>query len=237
MGWATGWVDYNVGTAVDAAWQTPAKALGNATGDAFDIVSLGRGGSITLTFDGHIENGPGWDFAVFENAFSDTFLELAYVEVSSDGSNFYRFDNNSLTEPDPNQPGGVGGFGSVDPTNVFGYAGKYRQGYGVPFDLNPLFFLNEHGSGLNLDRITHVRIVDIVGDGSYQDSFGNIIYDPYPTLGSAGFDLDAVGVRNLVYIPPAPPAIPIPASFWLLGSSLIGVLAMRRRSVVRRESG
>ena len=41
-----------------------------------------------------------------------------------------------------------------------------------------------------------VRLVDIVGDGSCTDSFGRVIYDPYPTEGSAGFDLDAVGVIN-----------------------------------------
>jgi len=35
-----------------------------------------------------------------------------------------------------------------------------------------------------------------VGDGSCTDSFGNVIYDPHPTEGSAGFDLDAVGVLN-----------------------------------------
>ncbi len=35
-----------------------------------------------------------------------------------------------------------------------------------------------------------------MGDGSYLDTWGNIIYDPYPTTGSAGFDLDAIGVLN-----------------------------------------
>ena len=64
------------------------------------MVSLGKGGSITLSFDPPVSNGDGWDFAVFENGFEDTFLELAYVEVSSDGVVFVRFDNASLT-PDP----------------------------------------------------------------------------------------------------------------------------------------
>jgi hypothetical protein len=31
-----------------------------------------------------------------------------------------------------------------------------------------------------------------------------VIYDPYPTVGSAGFDLDAIGVINAV---PAPGAV------------------------------
>ena len=36
---------------------------------------VGDGGSAILTFDTPIANGPGFDFAVFENGFSDTFLE------------------------------------------------------------------------------------------------------------------------------------------------------------------
>jgi hypothetical protein len=38
--------------------------------------------------------------------------------------------------------------------------------------------------------------VDIVGDGTALDSFGSPIFDPYPTVGSAGFDLDGVAVMN-----------------------------------------
>ncbi len=218
VGWATGWENYNVGSNVDSEWQTPEKALGKAVGTSFDIVGLGRGGSITMTFDNPITNGDGWDFAVFENSFNDTFLELGYVEVSSDGKNFYRFDNNSLTK-DP-----VPAFGAVDPTNITGYASKYRQGYGTPFDLEPGYFFWEEDdlSGLDLSSVTHVRIVDIIGDGSYSDSFGNIIYDPYPTVGSAGVDLDAVGVINS-----AP--VPVPPAVWLLGSGLLGLVGIRRR--------
>ena len=47
---------------------------------------------------------------------------------------------------------------------------------------------------LDLTRVTHVRLVDIVGDGASTDASGDPIYDPFPTEGSAGFDLDAVGV-------------------------------------------
>jgi len=50
---------------------------------------------------------------------------------------------------------------------------------------------------LDTDNVGWVRIVDIVGDGSYFDTSGDIIYDPYPTTGSAGFDLDAIGVLNM----------------------------------------
>ena len=206
VSWATGIQEYVPGQNVDKTWQTPLNALGTAEGNSFDVVSLGDGGTITLLFDPPIENRDGWDFAVFENSFSDTYLELAYVEVSSNGQNFVRFDNASLT-PDP-----VTGFGSTDPTDVDGLAGKYRQGYGVPFDLNSLSGKAEVISGeVDLSAIIYVRLIDIVGDGSCFDSRGEAIYDPYPTYVSAGFDLDAVGVSNGgdypegEYIPPEVP--------------------------------
>ena len=206
ISWAAGVDDYKPGGNVDETWQTPLKSLGKAEGNSFDVVSLGDGGMITLIFDPPIENGEGWDFAVFENTFSDTFLELAHVEVSSNGENYVRFDNVSLTS-DP-----VTGFGNTDPTDVDGLAGKYRHGYGTPFDLDALSDKTAVISGtVDLSAITHVRLIDIVGDGSYFDSQGNSIYDPYPTYGSAGFDLDAVGVSNGAdypegeYIPPEVP--------------------------------
>ncbi len=212
--WATGWIDYIPGANLDASFKTPEKALGKASGTSFDVVSLGEGGKITLTFANPIMNGPGWDFAVFENSFSDTFLELAWVEVSSNGSDFFRFDNYSYT------PSAVGAFGSVDPTNIHGYAGKYRQGFGTPFDLAGL----ASHSNLDIDNILYIRLIDIIGDGNARDSLNNRIYDPYPTTGSAGFDLDAIGVihQNLS-------AVPVPAALWLMGSALVALIGLKRR--------
>jgi hypothetical protein len=166
-----------------------------ATGapDGSGIVSLGDGGNAILTFAQPIANGAGFDFAVFENSFSDTFLELAFVEVSSDGVNFFRFPAHSETQTATQ----VDGFGNIDCRFINNLAGKYRANFGTPFDLsdipdNPL---------LNKDRITHVKVIDVIGtiDPQYasRDSFGNIVNDPYPTpFGSCGFDLDAVGVIN-----------------------------------------
>jgi hypothetical protein len=186
FGWASGWENYMVGSHCDPEWQTPEKALGEAVGDSNDIVCLGRGGEITLTFECGIGDGVGYDFAVFENSFNDTFLELGYVEVSSDGVNFVRFLNDSLTE-DPV-------VGAVEATDIGGFASKYRQGYGTPFDLA---LLTDASGLLDTNNVKWVRIVDIVGDGSYFDTSGDVIYDPYPTKGSAGFDLDAIGVLNM----------------------------------------
>jgi len=205
--WASGWVDYVPGENLASTWMNPQKALGPAEGTSFDVVSLGSGGTITMTFDPPLSNGSGWDFAIFENSFSDTFLELAYVEVSSDGVHFVRFDNDSLTA------GPVGGFGATDPTNIDGFGGKYRQGFGTPFDLADLSTKDDVLDGLvKLNEIAYVRIVDIIGDGTFFDTSGDVIWDPYPTAQSAGFDLDAVGVRYHQFVNSAPnqPALESP---------------------------
>lgn len=211
LSWASAWSGYEPGADVDAQWQDPDQALGAAQGTAFDIVCLGRGGRITLEFPETVKNGPGYDLAVFENSFSDVFLELAYVEVSSDGRNFVRFPSRSLTE----NP--VSTYGTIDPTDLDGLAGKYRQGFGTPFDLQVLAGEDLVLSGaVNLSRIRYLRLIDVNGDGSAFDSLGSVIYDPYPTKGSAGFDLDAVAARYPNAAGPAPdnnpPDAPVPAA-------------------------
>ncbi len=107
-------------------------ALGIALSNG--VVSLGDGGYAICTFQYPIKNGPGPDFAVFENSFDDTFLELAIVEVSSDGISYVRFDSHSLTDT-INQ---TGSFGSTDATKINNLAGKYRGAYGTPFDLQQI---------------------------------------------------------------------------------------------------
>ncbi|HDM76415.1 MAG TPA: PEP-CTERM sorting domain-containing protein [Deltaproteobacteria bacterium] len=213
IAWATGWENYLPGDYVNDTWKTPEKALGPAVGTSYDIVCLGRGGEITMTFDTPIADGEGWDFAVFENSFNDTFLELAYVEVSSDGEHFFRFPNDSLTSSP------VGPFGSVDPTNIDGLASKYRQGYGTPFDLQQLVGVSDL---IDVNNVRYVKLLDIVGDGTYMDTSGDPIYDPYPTSGSAGFDLDAIGVIHTA-------AVPIPGAVWLLASGMAAVLGVKRK--------
>lgn len=156
------------------------------------VVSLGDGGYAILTFSNTIKNGLGYDFAVFENSFSDTFLELAFVEVSSDGINYFRFPatcNLSTTLQ-------IGPFDQTsDPSKINNLAGKYRINYGTPFDLEEL----KNSIGLNVDAITHIKIIDVVGSinnaFSRYDKNNSVINDPYPTgFGNGGFDLDAVGV-------------------------------------------
>ena len=167
-------------------------ALGQA--DGISVVSLGDGGSATLTFSEAIIDGPGFDFAVFENGFTEGFYELAFVEVSSDGDYFVRFDAVSLTA-DSTQ---VGPFDAIiQSEHLHNLAGKYVGGFGTPFDLSDL----PEDDMLDKNSISHVRIIDVVGsiDPEYAsyDSEGNIINDPFPTaFASGGFDLDGVGVIN-----------------------------------------
>ena len=157
------------------------------------IVSLGDGGEAILTFERFIQNGPDWDFAIFENSFSNTFLELGFVEVSSNGTDYFRFPATSLTQ-DTIQ---IDAFGSVNPTDINNLAGKYRANYGTPFDLEEL--INE--PNLDVNSISHIKIIDVVGsiNNNYcnYDQYSNKINDPFPTpFPSSGFDLDAVGVIN-----------------------------------------
>ncbi len=157
------------------------------------VVSLGDAGVATLTFNTPISDGDGWDFAVFENSFLDDFLELAFVEVSSNGTDYHRFNSVSLTQQDTQ----VATFGLLDATKISNLAGKYRAMYGTPFDLHEL----KNISGLDISNIISIRIVDVVGsidmDFASYDYEGNIINDPWPTpFESGGFDIDAVGVIN-----------------------------------------
>jgi len=80
------------------------------------------------------------------------------------------------------------------------HANAYGDSWGTPFDLS---WLAGHplvsGGQLNLNAVTHVRIVDIPGNGSFLDTTGAPIFDAWTTIGSGGFDLEAVGVisRNM----------------------------------------
>lgn len=175
--------------------------LGIAEADGITVVSLGDGGSATLTFPRPIRNEAGPDFAVFENGFADNYMEFAHVEVSSDGINFVRFPSVSETPLLPQ----LDNFSYGDCRYVHNLAGKYRQGFGTPFDLQEL----ENAPNLNVSFITHVRLIDVVGStdptfGS-SDAFGNLINDSYPTeFPAGGFDLDAIAVLHELPLEIAP---------------------------------
>ncbi|TGD56685.1 T9SS type A sorting domain-containing protein [Flavobacterium humi] len=197
VAWATeatvvrGKQDISNASSALASFGTPSLATGAPSGSTLDVVSLGDGGSATVTFALPITNETGYDFAVFENSFSDTFLELAFVEVSSDGVNFFRFPSHSQTQTTTQ----IGGFGAVDCRYINNLAGKYKINYGTPFNLDDV----PNNALLNKNSITHVKVIDVVGsiNATYAtyDSYGNKINDPFTTpFNSGGFDLDAVGV-------------------------------------------
>ena len=189
--WAHAVDIYSPGENVSQVFQTTPGALGPAdfTGSYYagsdTTVTLGDGGSITLSFATPILDTDGFDLVVFENGITTTggrgFFELAFVEVSSNGTDFYRFSGRSST-PRPTSPYA---FLELNPTDLDGMAGKYPATYGTPFDF----------AWLGLSSISFVRIVDILGNGETLDADGKPIFDPYPTVGSAGFDLDAVAAH------------------------------------------
>ncbi|MFZ4798224.1 MAG: T9SS type A sorting domain-containing protein [Bacteroidia bacterium] len=204
-GWATicnvtrGWQNYldtTLGKAtVGSEYYGTLKADGS-------VISLGDSGIAILQFDNPISNKEGPDFCVFENGFtlgnaqSTSHMELAFVEISSDGVHYVRFPSTSFIDTTIQK----GNFDGSNATLVDGLAGKYISGYGTPFDLNIFAAL----SSININKITHVKLIDVVGnkDAQYpaRDKDGRKIIDPWPTpFAASGFDLDAVGVINQLY--------------------------------------
>lgn len=170
-------------------------------------------GYLTVTFPTGISDGDGHDFAVFENGFRygtnengilGLFAELAYVDISTNGTDFARFpavsQNLALLA-------GSGVRAGFDVTNVHNLAGKHAAGFGTPFDLSDVLSdpLVESGR-LDLANIQYVRLVDIPGSGDFLDSQGNPIIDNWPTMGSGGFDFRlgeglGIGVLNVALVP------------------------------------
>ena len=198
LGWATscqvtrGYQDI-ANPLVLSSYGNEQNAIGAATTSTTEVVSLGDNGSAVLTFNTPISNGIGYDFAIFENSLNDIFLELAFVEVSSDGVNFYRFPAVSNTQIITQ----IGNSSTVDARYIHNLAGKHRSGWGTPFDLDDLAGY----TNLNTNQITHIRIVDAVGSINPHygttDRYGKIINDPYPTdFASGGFDLGGVAILN-----------------------------------------
>ena len=197
VAWATGCVIERGPQQIDdpslglVSYGADADAIGKADNM---VVSLGDGGTAVLTFDSPICNQQGPDFAVFENPFHNVphcFLELAFVEVSSDGENYFRFPAVTKVPSDEQ----MGSFGVMDATMIHNFAGKYEVMYGTPFDLDEM----PDNVLLNKNKITHIRLVDVIGtinpEYATYDSEGHIVNDPFPTpFYSSGFDLDAIGV-------------------------------------------
>jgi hypothetical protein len=213
-------IDIAIPEAGNVTFGDPADIPGVASGIPTDAVSLGDGGSVTVKFPEPIYDGPDFDFAVFENGISSgtpalIYMELGFVEVSSDGIQFARFDSlTSRITP-------VAGLEEADPDDYDNLAGNRIAGTGTEFDL---FELANHplvlSGDVDLDAIEYIRIEDVIGDDSTSDSMGSPIYDPFPTsFIMGGFDIDAVGAIN----------VPEPGAEAGLVCAALGLLWLERR--------
>lgn len=185
-----GYIDIATPDSGFASYGNTQDAIGKADNQ---VVSLGDRGQAVLIFNPPICDKNGFDFAVFENGFSDNFLELAFVEISSDSIHWFRFPSISLTPTDQQ----IEPFGTLQTEKINNLAGKYSVLYGTPFDISEI----EDDINLNKNNIRFIKVIDVAGtiDSTYAsfDSQGHIINDPYPTpFYTCGFDLDAVGVLH-----------------------------------------
>jgi hypothetical protein len=215
-------VTRTIGSQQQPQFTDPALALGaprggGTTTNSLDVYCLGNGGSLTLGFDlgdtpRAIFDAPGRDFIVSENSFYENedptraFAELMWVEVSTNGIDFARFAAHSRTAAP------VGPFGVIDPADTKGFAGVKAVLANVdenaidPFDLEhaggdsfDLTWLqgdpNVVSGAVDLDEIRFVRLVDVVGNGTFRDSSGQPLYDP-TGVGIGGADVDAIAVLH-----------------------------------------
>lgn len=139
-----------------------------------DVVSLGHNGRIVVSFDNNaVVDGEGDDLVIFENPFLSgplLFAELAFVEVSADGKDWFAFpydaeSGDGLAGRAPVLANSDNGLNPLDPASG-----------GDRFDL----------AAVGLDFVRFVRITDA---GDQIDDPGNHSFAG--TKG--GFDLDAAG--------------------------------------------
>jgi hypothetical protein len=157
-----------------------------------DVVSLGSGGSIVVSFAPNaIVDGPGPDFIVFENPFwiggneNDPYAEPGQVSVSDDGTTWTSFPCTPTV--DPASSDGTG----VEPP--YGTCGGWEVVYSAPGNgISPLDPSTAGGNAFDLANVgvTHARYVRIV-DQTHEDC---------PEAGTRpdtnGFDLDAIAIVN-----------------------------------------
>jgi hypothetical protein len=163
----------------------PPDGKGNEAG-SLDVLSLGKGGSIVLGFEGlAITDGDGSDLVVFENPFwpggdaSAVYAEPGEVSVSEDGETWLTF----ACDHEGDGEGNFAGCAGVTPTL------EYDAALGGPLD--PLVTGGDAFDLADLGVVSanFVRIRDVseLGDAP-----------------SAGFDLDAVGIANAATVTSEP---------------------------------
>jgi len=166
---------------------------GGTTHGSIDVVSLGSGGSIVVSFAPNaIVDGPGPDFIVFENPFwiagssSEVYAEPGEVSVSDDGVTWTTFACTPVVDPQVTDGTGTG--------PPYGACAGWHVVYSTPQDgVSPLDPAVAGGDAFDLADIgvTHARFVRIVDRTS----------ETCPEAGAQkpttnGFDLDAVAIVN-----------------------------------------
>jgi hypothetical protein len=170
-GWATGFKDYLPSDDEwygPGVWNDPNKALGPATGNVGNIVSLGDldqgeiennvpSGRITMIFGdpcntddpNHIRNFNGYDFAVFENGLisdsTDPYYGIVEGQLFAELA-YVEVSSNGIDFAGFPSVSLTAGYvepgGTVDVTDIFNLAGKHPNGYGwcigTPFDLSDI---------------------------------------------------------------------------------------------------
>jgi len=147
----------------------PPTGGGDAQG-SLDVLSLGAGGVVELELGLDVVDGPGADLVVFENAFKGAglvFSEAGEIALSLDGEEWTTFP----CDPTGTVPNGCAGMTPVYATDAASALGD--DAGGDAFDL----------ADIGLARARFVRVTDRAPR-------------PLGDDGKAGFDLDAVAVRN-----------------------------------------
>jgi hypothetical protein len=155
-----------------------------------DVVSLGSGGSIVVSFEPNaIVDGPGVDFIVFENPFwiagnsSNVYAEPGEVSVSDDGVTWHAFPCT------PTLAQASDGTGAAPP---YGQCAGWRAVYSNPQNgISPIDPTTAGGDPFDLASIgvTHARYVKIV-DRTTESCPASGADKP----DTNGFDLDAVAI-------------------------------------------
>jgi hypothetical protein len=166
---------------------------GGADKGSTDVVSLGSGGTIVLSFAPNaIVDGPGPDFIVFENPFdiggssTDLYAEPGEVSVSDDGTTWTTFPCTPVSEP-----GASDGTGTAPP---YGACAGWHVVYSSP--ANGISSLDPAVAGgdafdladIGVAHARYVRIVDRTAESCPEAGADKST--------SNGFDLDAVAIVN-----------------------------------------
>jgi hypothetical protein len=138
----------------------------------------GRGGGTNYVY-----YNSGTNLMPVARGYNFTWCKLAFVDASSDATNWARFPATYLNTDllfQASVPDSPDHWLSQDPTMINGLAGQMISQYGTPFSLSALTNSPEVVGGLvHLNNIRYIRLTDVIGDGSTVDQFGNPIYAPY----------------------------------------------------------